>query len=89
MMCFTYHKKSTVKYAQWTYCQHKWKATYFLLKKTLSQERYVWEGHKHTLSIAFLHPPPNSATEGVLFITAQLSSDAVSTLQKVRVLIWL
>ena len=37
---------------------------------------------------------PNSArfsyaTEGVLFIYAQLSSDAVSVLRKVRVLIWL
>ena len=29
------------------------------------------------------------ATEGVLFISAQLSSDAVSALRKVRVLIWL
>ena len=29
------------------------------------------------------------ATEGALFISAQLSSDAVSALQKVRVLIWL
>ena len=43
---------------------------------------------------AFRHLPPNSArfsyaTEGVLFISAQLSSDAVSALRKVRVLIWL
>ena len=48
----------------------------------------------HTPSIAFRHPPPNStrfsyATEGALFISAQLSSDAVSALPKVRVLIWL
>ena len=46
----------------------------------------------HTPSIAFRHLPPNSArfsyaTEGVLFISAQLSSDAVSALRKVRVLI--
>ena len=46
----------------------------------------------HTPSIAFRHPPPNSArfsyaTEGVLFISAQLSSDAVSALRKVWVLI--
>ena len=45
-------------------------------------------------TLAFRHPPPNSArfsyaTEGVLFISAQLSSDAVSALRKVRVLIWL
>ena len=45
----------------------------------------------HTPSIAFRHLPPNSArfsdaTEGVLFISAQLSSDAVSALRKVRVL---
>ena len=38
-----------------------------------------------TLSIAFRHLPPNSArfrytTEGALFISAQLSSDTVSTL---------
>ena len=48
----------------------------------------------HTPSIAFRHPPPNSTrcsytTEGALFISAQLSSDAVSALRKVRVLIWL
>ena len=46
----------------------------------------------HTPSIAFRHLPPNSArfgyaTEGVLFISAQLSSDAVSALRKVPVLI--
>ena len=46
----------------------------------------------HTPSIAFWHPPPNSArfsyaTEGALFISAQLSTDAVSALRKVWVLI--
>ena len=46
----------------------------------------------HTPSTAFRHLPPNSArfsyaTEGALFISAQLSSDAVSALRKVRVLI--
>ena len=46
----------------------------------------------HTPSIAFRHLPPNSArfsyaSEGALFIPAQLSSDAVSALRKVRVLI--
>ena len=46
----------------------------------------------HTPSIAFRHLPPNSArfsyaTEGALFISAQLSSDAVSALRKVQVLI--
>ena len=45
-----------------------------------------------TPSIAFWHLSPNSArfsyaTEGALFISAQLSSDAVSALRKVRVLI--
>ena len=44
----------------------------------------------YTPSIAFRHLPPNSArfsyaTEGALFISAQLSSDAVSALRKVRV----
>ena len=48
----------------------------------------------HTPSIAFQHLPPNSArfsyaTEGALFISAQLSSDAVSALRKVLALIWL
>ena len=46
----------------------------------------------HTPSIDFRHLPPNSArfsyaTEGALFISAQLSSDAVSALRKVPVLI--
>ena len=49
----------------------------------------VWT---HTPSIAFRHLPPNSArfsyaTEGALFISAQLVTDAVSALRKVRVLI--
>ena len=60
-------------------------------------------GWRHTPSIAFrhlpvkqwdlhMHLPPNSArfsyaTEGVLFIPAQLSTDAASALRKVRVLI--
>ena len=50
--------------------------------------------HIHTLraSLQFRHPPPNSArfsytTEGALFISAQLSTDAVSALRKARVLI--
>ena len=47
---------------------------------------------RHTPSIAFRHLPPNSArfgyvTEGALFISAQLSTDAVIALPKVRVLI--
>ena len=46
----------------------------------------------HTPSIVFRHLPPNSArfgyaTEGALFTSAQLSTDAVSALRKVRVLI--
>ena len=46
----------------------------------------------HTLSITFRHFPPNSArfghvTEGALSISAQLPTDAVSTLQKVWVLL--
>ena len=51
----------------------------------------VGVGGNHTPSIAFRHLPPNSArfsyaTEGALFISEQLSSDAVSALRKVRVL---
>ena len=48
-------------------------------------------GMKHIPSIAFRHLPPNSArfsyaTEGALFISAQLFTNAVSALGKVRVL---
>ena len=40
----------------------------------------------HTPNIAFRHRPPNSATiEGAFFISAQLSTDAVSVLRKVVV----
>ena len=50
------------------------------------------QGRHHIPSIAFRHLPPNSArfsyaTEGALFISAQLSTDAVSALRKVSVLI--
>ena len=50
--------------------------------------------HTHTPSIAFRHPAPNStrfsyATEGIFFISAHLSTDAVSALRNVRVLITL
>ena len=52
----------------------------------------VGDGQAHTLSTAFRHLSPNSArfrypTEGALFIFAQMSSDAVSALRKVWVLI--
>ena len=52
----------------------------------------VGDGQAHTPSTAFRHLPPNSArfsyaTKGALFIFAQMSSDAVSALRKVRVLI--
>ena len=48
-------------------------------------------GDGHTLSTAFRHLPPNSArfsyaAKGALFISAQLSSDAVSALRKVWIL---
>ena len=52
-----------------------------------------WLCHwRHTPSITFQHLPPDSArivyaTEGALFISAQLSTDAVSTLWNVWVLI--
>ena len=46
------------------------------------------EGAGHSPSIAFRHLPPNSAragyaTEGALFISAQLSTDAVSAPRRV------
>ena len=56
----------------------------------LCKETSEW--WQHTPSIAFRHLPPNSArfsyaTEGALFISVQLSIDAVSALQTVRVLV--
>jgi len=60
---------------------------------TLPRPPLLWPSQVagHTPSIAFRHLSPNSArysyaTEGALFISAQLSSDAVSALRKVRVL---
>ena len=54
----------------------------------------AWSGEpwSHTPSIAFRHLPPNSArfsyaTEGALFISMQLSTDVVSALGKIWVLI--
>ena len=53
---------------------------------------YATEGALFTPSIGFRHLPPNSArigyaTEGALFASTQLSTDAVSALRKVWVLI--
>ena len=55
---------------------------------------WMWRGdrQRQAPSIAFRHHPPNYArfsyaTEGALFISAQLSTDEVSALRKVRVLI--
>ena len=58
---------------------------------TAGQERQM-QWHTPSPSIAFHHLPPNAArfgyiTEGALFISGQLSTDAVSALRKVRVLI--
>ena len=66
----------------------------FLLPPTTNSQRLLAQQRRHTLSIAFWHLPPNSArfsytTEGVLFISAQLSSDMVSALRKVLALRWL
>ena len=57
-----------------------------------NQMQFVLVRGSCTLNSVFWHLPPNSArfgyaTEGVLFITAPLSTDAVSALRKVRVLI--
>ena len=61
----------------------------FLHAQSTQTLKLTW----HTPNIASPHPPPNSsrfsyATEGVLFISAQLSSDAVSALRMVRVRIY-
>ena len=56
---------------------------------------YSWlrsHPHPHTPSIAFRNLPPNSArtgyaTEGALFVSVQLSTDAVGALRKVWLLI--
>ena len=70
------------------------KGTYHLyldlrVKLLVTMTPQVWP---HTLNIAFRYLPRNSATfgyatEGALFISAQLSADAVSAFRKVWVLI--
>ena len=55
---------------------------------------FSWEGEVTSDRLAFRHLPPNSArfscaTEGALFMSTQLSTDTVSALRKVWVLIWL
>ena len=60
----------------------------FTLRASLSGTFH--HSHSHTPSIAFRHFAPNSArigyaTEGALFISARLSTDAVSTFRKVWV----
>ena len=64
----------------------------FTLANQLRWIAQYGETPSHTPSIAFRHLPPNPArvsyaTEGSLFIAAQLSTDAVSALRKVWVLI--
>ena len=77
-----------------TWCDTDTTKTIFRHLHTVFRCATMSEGHvyTHTPSIAFRHLPPNSAifsyaTEGALFISAQLSSDAVSALRQVRVLI--
>ena len=61
---------------------------YIFLRKEgnfISRYNPSCEGHFHTPSITFQHLPPNSArfsytTEGALFVSTQLSTDAVSAL---------
>ena len=76
----------------------RWCGTESRPSKSLSRQHpLVYDGQATlticpTPSIAFRHLPPNSvrfsyATEGALFISAQLSTDAVSALRKVWVLI--
>ena len=62
------------------------------LGTVLNEEVHWFQSSVHTPSIAFRHLPPNSArfsyaTEGALFISAQLSTDAGGALRKVRILI--
>ena len=67
-------------------CEFGARQYYSQRKRHVSQKVMV----RHTLPASL---PPNFArfiyaTEGTLFISAQLSSDAVSALRKVWVLIW-
>ena len=55
---------------------------------TVSTSECMSEGRGHTPSIAFPHLPPNSArigytSEGALFVSTQLCTNAVSALRKV------
>ena len=64
----------------------------FCVRRCPFSSRSSWaDPARHNPSIAFRHLPPNSArfsyaTEGPLFISAQLSTDAVSALRKFPVL---
>ena len=61
----------------------------FLVQRAEPQSM-LWGILRASLSGTFLQTARFSyTTEGALFISAQLSSDAVSALRKVRVLIWL
>ena len=66
------------KYIQFPYIQHQ-------IPKSLYGLAILGQELSQTPSIAFRHPPPNSArigyaTEGALFISAQLSTNAVIAL---------
>ena len=70
--------------------------SYHQVKLDAGHTEYLWKPQcvcvMHTLSIAVRHFPPNSArtgyvTEGALFITMQLSTNVVSTLWKVWILV--
>ena len=74
------------------YKDRKWGVAGASCLSVTKTESGAWLGLIHTPSTAFRHLTPNSArfsyaTEGAFFISVQLSSDAVSALRKVPVLI--
>ena len=91
--CVSFKKPGNIEI--WLKCTFEYKliTCAFFYSKTIASECHFsplfihTHTHTHTLSIAFRHLPPNSArfsyaTEGALFISAQLSSDAVSASER-------
>ena len=90
-LCKALHTHTQVNFPH-TKKKFFYKGKYSVKVVSLSDGKQSGEVQAHTPSIVFWRLPPNSArfgdaTEGALFISTQLSTNAISTLQKVWVLI--